>query len=319
MKNQITALFLLFISFLGYGQFGPNDDAVYLDSLNHIGNEKNFKFIRVIKDFTEKKDLYEVAFYYKSGKIERKGTTSNKFFMNYEGPCIHYYENGKRKKIVNYYRNQVLGKQYEWYENGNPKLESEIVFDNKSNNWTTKIVHYWNSNNEQKVIEGEGEYEETISYPFENKSPTIIYSKGPIKKYVKDGIWEGNSVQKKFNFTEKFKNGKFISGKSIDSLGVENTYNEIETKPKPKRGLDDFYHFIEANYNRPDIGGLIGRIYINFVVEKNGKLTNIKVIKDLGYGTGEEAIRVLSEYGYWLPATQRGIPVRTFYSLPISF
>jgi len=318
MKNQITTLFLLFISFLGHSQFSPNDDAVYLDSLNNIGNEENYKFIRVIKNFTEKKDLYEVAFYYKSGKIERRGTTSNKFLMNYEGPCVHYFENGNRKKIVHYSDNQISGKQFEWYENGNAKLESEVVYDKKSNNSLTKIINYWNSNNEQKVINGEGEFEETETYLMIHKSPSITYSKGLIKNFLKEGTWKGNSPQNKINFTEEFIKGELISGKSIDSLGVETTYNEIEIKPKPKRGLDDFYHFIGINYNTPQIAGLRGKIYITFIVETDGTLTEIKVIRDIGYGTGAEAIRVLSKYGYWLPGKQRGIPVRVMYSLPIT-
>lgn len=318
MKKQISTLFLLLISFLGHSQFGPNDDAVYLDSLGNLGNEDNYKFIRVIKDFSEKNELYEVSFFYRSGKLERRGTTSNKYFMTFEGPCIYFYENGNRKKIENYSENRILGKQFEWYENGNTKLESEVVFDKKTNSTITKIVHYWNSNNEQKVIAGEGEYEETETYPRINKKPLVISSKGRIKNFVKEGTWTGNSPQKKFNFTEEFSNGKLISGTRIDSLGVETKYNEIEIKPKPKRGLDNFYNFIGSNYNTPQIAGLRGKIYVTFVVETDGTLTDIKVIRDIGYGTGAEAIRVLSKYGNWLPGKQRGEPVRVMYSLPIT-
>ena len=318
MKKQIAILFLFFISFLGHSQFGPNDEAVYLDSLGNLGNEENFKHIRIVKDFNLQKELYEVSFYYRSGKIERRGTTSNKSFMNYEGPCIYFYENGNRKKIENYSENKILGKQFEWYENGNVKLESEIVFNKKTNNTITKIVNYWNSNNEQKVIDGEGEYEETETYPMANKKPQVIFSKGTIKNFLKEGTWIGNSPQDKYNFTEEFTNGKFVSGTRIDSLGIETKYTEIEIKPKPKRGFDDFYNFIGRNYNTPQIAGLIGKVYITFVVEKDGTLTDIKVIRDIGHGTGAEAIRVLSKYGYWLPGKQRGVSVRVMYSLPIT-
>jgi len=318
MKKQFITLFLLFISFLGYGQFSSNDEAIYLDSLGNLGNKENFKHIRIVKDFTLQKKLYEVSFFYRSGKIERKGTTSNKYYMNYEGPCIYFYENGNRKKIENYSENKILGKQFEWYENGNIKLESEVVFNKKTNNTITKIVHYWNSNNEQKVIDGEGEYEETENYPMANKIPHVIFSKGVIKNFLKEGTWTGNSPQDKFNFTEEFSNGKLVSGTRIDSLGIETKYNEIEIKPKPKRGFDDFYNFIGRNYNTPQIAGLIGKVYITFVVETDGTITDIKVIRDIGYGTGAEAIRVLSKYGYWLPGKQRGVPVRVMYSLPIT-
>ena len=57
---------------------------------------------------------------------------------------------------------------------------------------------------------------------------------------------------------------------------------------------------------------------VTFVIEKDGSLTDIKVIRDIGYGTGEEAIRVLKECKKWIPAEQNGQKVRVQYTLPIS-
>ncbi|MFM2010848.1 MAG: hypothetical protein RLZZ479_1239, partial [Bacteroidota bacterium] len=115
------------------------------------------KFIRVVKEYAEDKDLYDVYFYSRSGKLVQRATTSNKFFMAFEGPYIYYYENGNKQKMETYSDKRVNGRQFEWYENGNLKLETEVEFDKKTKNSNTKIVHYWNSNNEQKVINGEGE------------------------------------------------------------------------------------------------------------------------------------------------------------------
>ena len=61
-----------------------------------------------------------------------------------------------------------------------------------------------------------------------------------------------------------------------------------------------------------------GKIFIQFVVEKDGSLTDIKVMRDLGYGTGAEAIRVLKKSPKWKPGIQNGRAVRVLYSLPIS-
>ncbi len=318
MKKQIITFFLLFISFFGHCQFGPNDDAVYLDSLNNIGNEENFKYIRVIKDFTQKKDLYDVSFYNRSGKLERRGNVTNKFLMTNEGLWIYFYENGNRKRIVNYSNKKINGKQFEWYENGHLRLESDVIYDKKTKKSTTKIIHYWNSNNEQKVINGEGEYEDMEIHNMTSKSPNTIYSKGLIRNFTKEGIWIGNSPQDKFNFTEEFSNGKLVSGTRIDSLGVKTTYTEIETKPKPKKGIEDFYKFIGNNFNTPNMIGLNGEIYLSFIIEKDGSINDIRILRDIGFGTGDEAIRVLSKYEKWLPGKQRGVPVRVMYSLPIT-
>ena len=314
MKKQFITLFLLFISFLGYSQISPNDDAVYLDSLGHIGNEENFKYIRVVKDFNTEKEFYDVAFYYRSGKIERRGITSNKFLMNYEGSCIYFYENGKRKRTENYSGNQILGKQFEWYENGNIKQESEVIIDEKTKKFITKIVHYWNSNNEQKVINGEGEYEEIILFPKDS-----ITIKGQIKNYMKNGIWNTKYTSNKQTTKETYENGIFISGITIDENGKKYPYNTPTENAKPRNGMEDFYNFISTNFKTPDVAGLSGVIYLTFLIEKDGKITDIKVLKDIGFGSGTEAIRVLSKYGYWLPGKERGVPVRVMYSLPIKF
>jgi hypothetical protein len=319
MKSQIILLLVFLSTSIGFSQIGPNDDAVYLDSLNRIGNEKNFKFIRVVKDYTKVKELYDVVFYSRSGKVERQAKTSNKFEMVFEGPCVYYYENGNRKKIETYSGNNINGKLFEWYENGKPKMESEFVFDKKTNKSITKIIHYWNANNEQKVINGEGEFEETdVSETANGIQNSIITSRGFIKDYLKEGTWTGTFIKNRINYTEEYSKGKLISGKSIDSLGVESTYTEIETKSKPKRGFDDFYNFISRNYKGPEVSGLQGKIYVAFVIEKDGTLNDLKILKEIGFGTGDEIIRVLKNYGRWLPGKQRGIPVRVSYTLPIT-
>jgi periplasmic protein TonB len=63
---------------------------------------------------------------------------------------------------------------------------------------------------------------------------------------------------------------------------------------------------------------LKGKVYVTFVVEKDGSLTDIKVLRDIGYGTGKEAIRVLSKCPKWMPGEQNGKKVRVLYSLPIT-
>jgi protein TonB len=99
-----------------------------------------------------------------------------------------------------------------------------------------------------------------------------------------------------------------------------NVYNTagIEVKPEFPGGMDKFYAYVGKNYRLPDEGGLKGKVYVTFVVEKDGSLTDIKVLRDIGYGTGKEAIRLLSKCPKWNPGVQNGKPVRVLYSLPIS-
>ena len=92
----------------------------------------------------------------------------------------------------------------------------------------------------------------------------------------------------------------------------------IEVKPEFPGGIEKFYSFVQKNYNMPDQEGLKGKVSVTFVVEKDGSLTDIKVLRDIGYGTGKEAIRVLKATPRCNPGEQNGKKVRCTFSLPIS-
>ena len=83
------------------------------------------------------------------------------------------------------------------------------------------------------------------------------------------------------------------------------------TKLKIKSG--DLVKIIAGDHK-----GLEGKVYITFVVDVDGTLTDFKILRDFGFGTGEEAIRVVKNYNGWIPGEQRGRKVRCHYSLPIN-
>ncbi|HEX9979502.1 MAG TPA: energy transducer TonB [Flavobacterium sp.] len=93
----------------------------------------------------------------------------------------------------------------------------------------------------------------------------------------------------------------------------------IEVKPDFPGGVDKFREYIAKNYNTPEDLPQGGRVFVSFVVEKDGTITDIKVLRDVGYGTGKEAIRVLkSVKTRWVPGEQNGRKVRVLYQLPIT-
>lgn len=92
----------------------------------------------------------------------------------------------------------------------------------------------------------------------------------------------------------------------------------IEVKPDFPGGMEKFNAFVAKNYQAPEEEGLKGKVYVSFVVEKDGSLTDIKVLRDIGYGTGKEAIRVLNKCPRWSAGEQNGKKVRCTFSLPIS-
>ncbi len=93
--------------------------------------------------------------------------------------------------------------------------------------------------------------------------------------------------------------------------------SENEVKKTPG-GLSKFYQYINQNYQLPDVPGLKGKVIVSFVINEDGTTSDYKVIKDLGYGTAQELIRVLKNSPKWKPAMENGKPVKTPLTLPLS-
>jgi len=93
----------------------------------------------------------------------------------------------------------------------------------------------------------------------------------------------------------------------------------ISIKPEFPGGQKEFDKYIRKNYITPrEAKEIKGNVFVTFVVEIDGSLTNIKVLRDLGFGTGKEAIRVLEQSPKWIPGQQKGMIVRSTYNLPIA-
>ena len=62
-----------------------------------------------------------------------------------------------------------------------------------------------------------------------------------------------------------------------------------------------------------------GTVYISFMVEEEGNLTEIKIIRGLGFGYDDEAIRLIEQMPNWIPGSVHGKPIRTRFVIPINF
>jgi TonB family protein len=109
----------------------------------------------------------------------------------------------------------------------------------------------------------------------------------------------------------------------IDEAGKEAIpLMTVEVQAMPKGGLKKFHQYIEKNLRYPSEAkerGIKGKVNLQFTVEKDGSLTNIKVLKGLGYGCDEEAIRLMKAAPKWYPSKIQGIPRRVTRTLPITF
>lgn len=107
-----------------------------------------------------------------------------------------------------------------------------------------------------------------------------------------------------------------------EETGEAEIFMVVEEMPEFPGGVQALYKYIGNNIKYPNIArenGVEGKVYINFVVEPSGQVSNVKVLRGIGAGCDEEAIRVVKSLPAWKPGKQRGKPVRVSYNLPISF
>ncbi len=96
----------------------------------------------------------------------------------------------------------------------------------------------------------------------------------------------------------------------------------VEESAEPLSGMDAYYKFLTENIQYPSEAkeaNIEGKVYVEFVIEKNGTLSNIRVVKGIGYGCDKEAARVIQLGENWKPGKQRGKIVKQKIILPITF
>ncbi|RYE17577.1 MAG: TonB family protein, partial [Sphingobacteriaceae bacterium] len=197
--------------------------------------------------------------------------------------------------------------------NGEPLAGVEVLYGKKSINFTTDqdgsfvIINY-----------AEGDFltfahtgYNTIAKSFtdvKGKLPIVVLQEGVANQYVK--VVKG-SVTTFTNVTQHSNDSsKAVSFVAVDKLphfpGGESAFGNYLAKSirYPKEAKDQ---------------KITGRVIVSFIVEKDGRLNDIKVLRDIGGGCGTEAVRVLSECPAWNPGIQDGKPVRVAYTMPVGF
>ena len=99
-------------------------------------------------------------------------------------------------------------------------------------------------------------------------------------------------------------------------------FTVVESMPEFKGGMAQLYTYLGNNIKYPVMAkesGIQGKVYVTFVVERDGSITDVRVLRGIGGGCDEEAIRVVAGMPSWKPGKQRGKPVRVQYNLPVRF
>ena len=99
-------------------------------------------------------------------------------------------------------------------------------------------------------------------------------------------------------------------------------FKVVEEMPEFPGGAAKMMEFIQKNIKYPMMAresDIQGRVFVNFVVEPDGSITNVTVMRGIGGGCDEEAVRVVESMPKWNPGKQRGTAVRCAFTVPIIF
>jgi TonB family protein len=99
-------------------------------------------------------------------------------------------------------------------------------------------------------------------------------------------------------------------------------FSQVEVTPEFPGGLKELSKYLGANLKYPASArqnNVQGKVYLSFIVEKDGQLSDLRIKQGLGSGCDEEAMRLLKSSPKWRPGLIKEVPVRTFYVLPVTF
>lgn len=285
-------------------------ETTVLEQPVRIIDKDSSDFLRVLlPDNIE--DIYTVQDYFKNGKLKMTAKSlSRDYYPKLSGACIEFFPNGKRKSIKTYQDGKPLGDAFEYFPNGKPYLTGNYNKDGKF------IISSCNDSTGKVLVEnGNGH---CIRYDYNFKQ---IYAEGNIVDGLEEGEWHG-MLDDSANYMCNYEKGVSKGGVTYDKSGKRYTFTTGIIEPQFKGGTEEFYKFLAKNIKYPIAAkenNIHGKIILGFVIEKDGTLTNVKVLQGIGGGCDEEAVRVIKISPPWLPGVQYGIPVCVPYTVPITF
>ena len=107
-----------------------------------------------------------------------------------------------------------------------------------------------------------------------------------------------------------------------EEVQEQEIFQIVEEMPAYPGGEQKLMEFISKGIKYPQIAretGIQGRVFVGFVIEPDGSVSNVKVLRGIGGGCDEEAMRVVKSMPKWKPGKQRGKAVRVSYMLPVNF
>lgn len=189
-----------------------------------------------------------------------------------------------------------------FFENKKPKYEIEYIVVN--NKFTQKPDTIGDGTAKEWYENGQLKYEQNFT---DNKFNGFVKSYWPNGKLKRDDIYLNDSL---------------MNGICYDSTGIKTNYYPYSKMPEFKGGDQGLMRFLSSKVAYPyeaQRQGIEGRVILQFVVKKNGIISDIRVVRKVNYYLDKEAIRVVQSMPKWNPGLIENEPVNVSFTLPINF
>ena len=290
-----------------------------------VRNIVSADFVRLIFPLEPGDDFLNVKEFYKNGKIKHIGKVNNKNFSSiyspdivWEGDQIGFYTTGRKEKITTFDPQTAVFSEYSYYPNGNMYCYSTYKQNIYNKEFITEFNECYDEKGDALCKDGNGQW---IIYDRDYKN--VVLS-GKIKKGHKDGEWSGSVTHYdsiKYSYKYNYKNGQLLNSIGYDRLGKAYPFTEETVLADYKGGPFTFLELFRDHLKTPkDASGKkmsIDSIYVSFIVEKNGHLTNLQIIGMTDKVVTDALNAALAKSPDWNPTKYWGIPLRTKVVFPL--
>jgi TonB family protein len=238
------------------------------------------------RETTSKGNLYIVKDFYASNEQLAMEATCSGITpkLVYDGPYKTYHKNGALCEEGSYNKHDKRGLWKTYYENG--QQEEEILYQEDK----TLFQQHWDESGNAQLVNGSGHFSE--------KHPTF----GENHREILDHV--------------------LIASYSVDPVTRDSTYIVVQETATYKKGMPGLYKMIGKTLRYPAHArrmGIEGKVFVEFVVEEDGKVRDVKVLKGPHETLNEEAARVIRMMNDWTPGKVKGKPVAQKIVLPVAF
>jgi periplasmic protein TonB len=168
-------------------------------------------------------------------------------------------------------------------------------------------------------------FEEMVEVPPTEQPPPpapVIQQPQIIEVPDEEEIKEDLNLKFDVEVTEETKVEAIIVAPVEEKEDVDQIFSVVEESAEPKGGMPAFYKFVGEKIKYPAQArrmGVEGRVFVEFVVNRDGSIVDVRSIKGIGAGCDEEAVRIVQSAPAWKPGKQRGKAVRQKMVIPIIF